>query len=169
AGLRPGASHRQRVWAGSALVALWTAVYLRYRRASREQTAREYSLFAEANWEAFSRHYNERVPTIEEEFDIWGAYHQHRHEMRYDLVAAAVRAHLPVGGRVVDIGCGSAMVADRIVDLDAHYAGLDFGGHHITFAAKKFRDVDSPLSASFARGDAESLPFADASADVVVM
>ena len=65
-----------------------------------------------ANWEAFTRHYNERVPTVEEEFQLWGAYHQHRHEMRYDLVGNAVRAHLPPGGVIVDSGCGSALVAE---------------------------------------------------------
>jgi len=33
-----------------------------------------------ATREAYKRHYNERVPTIEEEFEVWGRYHQHRHE-----------------------------------------------------------------------------------------
>ena len=37
--------------------------------------------------DAFARHYNECVPTLEEELDVWGEYHGHRHEMRYRLVA----------------------------------------------------------------------------------
>src|SRR5258708_378370 len=117
--LAPGASRRRRVLAGGALLSLWTTVYVRYRKGGRARTAEEYDLLRTANWEVFTRHYNERVPTIEEEFDIWGDYHQHRHEMRYDIVADAVRRHLPTGGALLDIGCGSAMVADRLVDRRA--------------------------------------------------
>ncbi len=166
---RPGASRLQRAGAIAALVAFWSAVYVRYRRAGKAQTRRERELLKNVSWEAFWRHYNERVPTIEEEFEIWGPYHQHRHEMRYDLVADAVRKHLPRGGSVLDVGCGSALVADRIRDIDASYVGFDFGGHHIEYAAKKYADItDRDLRTAFARGDAQMMPFADASVDVVV-
>lgn len=117
--------------------------------------------------EAFSRHYNESVPTVAEELDLWGEYHGHRHQMRYDLVAAAAREHLQDGGRLLDLGCGAALVADRLADLPVNYVGLDYGDHHITSAAER-HDVVSRLQASFVRGDAERLPFADASFDVVV-
>jgi ubiquinone/menaquinone biosynthesis C-methylase UbiE len=165
----PGRTRRQRASAAAGLVVLWSAVYGRYRRAGIAQTEHERELLRTANWEAFTRHYNERVPTIEEEFDIWGEYHQHRHEMRYDLVAAAVRRHLPPGGAVLDIGCGSALVADRITDIDADYLGLDFGGHHITYASKKYAGGGTALRTTFCRGDAEGLPFPGQSFDVVVM
>src|SRR3954468_12098481 len=123
--LRPRASRRQRVLAVGGLLAFWTAAYRSYRNGGRRRTVREYELLRTANWEAFTRHYNERVPTIEEELDLWGEYHAHRHEMRYDLVATAVREHLPEGGQVLDIGCGSCLVADRIADVPARYVGLD--------------------------------------------
>jgi ubiquinone/menaquinone biosynthesis C-methylase UbiE len=155
--------------AALALVGFWTAVYARYRRGGIEETAREYEMLGGANWEAFTRHYNERVPTIEEEFALWGEFHQHRHEMRYDLVAAAVRRHVPLGGSILDVGCGSALVADRLLDLDGSYVGMDFGGHHIVYAAKKLRDLDVPLRRVVVRGDGERLPFPDAAFDVVVM
>ncbi|MHB8466597.1 MAG: class I SAM-dependent methyltransferase [Acidimicrobiales bacterium] len=158
-----------RALSGAALIACWSAVYARYRRHGLESTAREWELLRTANWETFTRHYNEEVPTIEEEFDLWGAYHQHRHEMRYDLVADEVRRLLPPGGRVLDVGAGSALVADRLVDLDATYVGVDFGGHHVTYAANKYADHDGRLRVAFARAAAERLPFADASFDVVVM
>ena len=166
---RPSASLRQRGAAAAALLGLWSVVYARYRRQGFEETAREYELLRGANWEAFTRHYNERVPTIEEEFELWGEFHQHRHEMRYDLVAAEVRRHTPPGGSILDVGCGSALVADRVLDLDASYVGLDFGGHHVSYAAKKLADLDVPLRSVVARGDGERLPFPDASFDVVVM
>jgi SAM-dependent methyltransferase len=169
AALRPGASRLQRAGALGALLGFWSVVYARYRKGGKAQTRHERELLKGVSWEAFWRHYNERVPTIEEEFEMWGAYHQHRHEMRYDLVADEVRRYLPPGGRVLDVGCGSALVADRIRDMEATYVGFDFGGHHIEYAAKKYADItDRRLGAVFARGDAQKMPFADASADVVV-
>jgi ubiquinone/menaquinone biosynthesis C-methylase UbiE len=167
--VRPGATARQRGLAAAGLLGLWSYVYAQYRRRSKEQTAMEYERFQSISWEAFWRHYNESVPTIEEEFDLWGEYHQHRHEMRYDLLAEEVREHLPSGGRVLDVGCGSALVADRIRDLDGIYFGFDFGGHHIEYASKKYADItDRRIRAAFCRGDGERMPFADGSIDVVV-
>ena len=158
-----------RTAAFAALIGLWSAVYARYRRGGRIQTAREYDLLRTASMEAYSRHYNERVPTIEEEFDLWGEYHQHRHEMRYDLVADAVRDHLPEGGVVLDVGCGSALVADRIADLDATYVGVDYGGHHSEYASKRLADAGYRLRSVIGRCDGELLPFPDETFDLVVM
>lgn len=158
-----------RAAATAALVGSWAAVYARYRAGGRAQTAHEYDLLRTASLEAFSRHYNERVPTIEEEFDAWGEYHQHRHEMRYDLVADAVRKHLPGGGSVLDVGCGSALVADRIADLDATYVGVDYGGHHSAYAAKRLAESGERLRSAVGRCDGEFLPFPDECFDVVVM
>jgi ubiquinone/menaquinone biosynthesis C-methylase UbiE len=160
---------RRRGLAIGALVSLWASVYRRYRRDGQAQTQQELDHLRRATWEEYSRHYNERVPTVEEEFDIWGEYHQHRHEMRYDLVAAEVRRHLPDHGAVLDVGCGAGLVADRILDHPGHYVGVEFAHRNTEFAAKKFRDIDSTLRVSFARGDGEFLPFPDATFDVLVM
>jgi SAM-dependent methyltransferase len=168
-GMRRRTPKAVRAAAWAALGGLWTLSYQRYRRGGRDQTAREWDLLRTANWEAFTEHYNERVPTIEEEFDIWGEYHQRRHEMRYDLVADEVRRYLPSGGSVLDIGCGSALVADRLLDLDGHYVGVDFGGHHTLYASKKLSDADGRLRSSIGRCAAEALPFPSGSFDVVVM
>lgn len=169
AAARPGASRWERIGAVAGLLGTWSVIYARYRKGGKAQTHHERELLKGVSWEAFWRHYNERVPTIEEEFEMWGAYHQHRHEMRYDLVADEVRTYLPRGGTVLDVGCGSALVADRIRDMDATYVGFDFGGHHIEYAAKKYGDIlDRKLGAVFARGDAQKMPFADGTVDVVV-
>jgi ubiquinone/menaquinone biosynthesis C-methylase UbiE len=143
-------------------------IYARYRHYGKQSTQHEFELLRTATREAYRRHYNECVPTIEEEFEIWTRYHRHRHEMRYDLVALAARGLVPAGGTLLDLGCGSALVADRMTDVEAHYVGLDYGGHHITYAAKRFADADQPLSTAFVQGSAEQLPFRDASVDVVV-
>ena len=150
------------------LGAVWTANYARYRRNGQRRTAYEYELLGTATREAYARHYNERVPTIEEEFEVWGRYHQHRHEMRYDLVAKAADAALRDGDVLLDVGCGSALVADRLTHRAIHYVGLDYGGHHISYAAKKYREHSGALSADFVNGTAEDLPLRDNSVDVVV-
>jgi ubiquinone/menaquinone biosynthesis C-methylase UbiE len=167
--LLPRTRPRTRVLAGGALVGLWSAVYRRYWRRSRAQTALEFELLKTVDWDVFSRHYNERVPTIKEEFELWGSFHQHRHEMRYDLVADQVRAHVPNGGLILDVGCGAALVAERIRDVDATYVGLDFPAHHIKFAADEFRGRQMRLRTEWVRGDGERLPFRDATVDVLVM
>jgi len=163
---RPGTRLRRAARAG--LVTLWSVVYFRYRKEGRRQTELEWQRLRTAHDEAFALHYNWRVPTIEEEFDLWGPYHQHRHEMRYDLVAAEVRRHARPGDVILDVGCGSVLVADRIPDLDAFYVGVDFGGHHIEYAAKKLAATRSRLRHALARGDAERLPLTDGSVDIVV-
>jgi ubiquinone/menaquinone biosynthesis C-methylase UbiE len=172
ASVRPRARRRTRLASAASLAALWTVVHRRYRDAGRRQARAELDLLRAASWEAYTRHYNENVPTVEEEFDIWGKYHQHRHEMRYDLVAAAVREHLPLGGIVVDIGCGSALVADRIAELQAEYVGLEFGAHQLGVAAEKSSTTSSrpsTLHRDLARGDAAALPLRDGQVDLVVM
>jgi ubiquinone/menaquinone biosynthesis C-methylase UbiE len=156
-----------------ALVGVWSLTYTRYRRRGLAETDHEWELLRTATPEVFSRHYNECVPTVEEELDMWSDYHGHRHEMRYELVGKAARRHLPDGGVLLDVGCGSALAADQLVGVAAHYVGLDFGGHHIESAAKRHRDSGvldegGPLLTSFVRGDGERLPLADASVDVVV-
>jgi 2-polyprenyl-3-methyl-5-hydroxy-6-metoxy-1,4-benzoquinol methylase len=168
--VRPRASAGQRLLTGTALLGVWSWSYSRYRRRSKAITAREYELMRTATMEAFSRHYNECVPTLEEELDIWGEYHAHRHEMRYQLVADMVRAHVPAGGAVLDVGCGAALVADLRADLPLVYTGLDYGGHHIEFAAEKLRTgPPTTIRRRFVRGDGEHLPFTDRQFDVVVM
>ncbi len=164
----PWSSWAARALALALLLALWTYVYARYRSTARRVTANERELLRTANSETYSRHYNEQVPTIEEEFDIWGEYHQHRHEMRYDKLAAETDRACPDDGVVLDLGCGSALVADRIGARSATYVGVDYGSHHIAYAKTKHDAEPKALRTQFARADAEQLPFSDAAFDVVV-
>ncbi len=164
----PHVGRRPKLLIGAGLLATWAVTYREYRRRGIAATREEWERLRTATPTVFARHYNECVPTVEEELDTWSDYHGHRHEMRYRLVGDAARANLPDGGVLLDIGCGSALVADQLLDRAARYVGVDFGGHHIESAAKRHRDREGPLRTSFVRGDGERLPLADASVDVVV-
>ena len=160
---------RLRFPALTALLGFWAWVWALYRRTGRRETAHELEKMRTVDALSFRRHYDEQVPTVEEEFALWGAYHQHRHEMRYDLVAREVRRVLPAGGRVLDVGCGSALVADLLADLPGTYVGSDLAHHHLVFAAGKDRPAGTPLRRHVLAATAEDLPFPDAAFDVVVM
>jgi ubiquinone/menaquinone biosynthesis C-methylase UbiE len=158
-----------RLSAAVLLGAQWLREYVRYRRAGLRRTRREYESLRTIRPEAYARHYNERVPTVEEELELWGLYHRHRHEMRYDIVAESLRTYLPPGGRVLDVGCGSMNVADRVRDLEAHYIGLDFGAPLIAYAVRKYASSPGSLRVGFSRSDAAALPIQPSTIDVVVM
>ena len=82
-----------------------------------------------------------------------------------------MRRHLPVpavAATVLDVGCGSGLVAARLADLPLRYVGVDIPSRALVAAAAA-RPATDPLSATWARGTAEQLPLADASVDVVVL
>lgn len=167
--LRRRASGVERTAATLGLLAIWSWIYRLYRADGKKRTEIEWHLLRTSTPEAFSRHYNECVPTVEEELDMWGDYHGHRHQMRYRLVGEKVRELLPPGGAILDVGCGAALVAEEVADLDGTYVGIEYGGHQLDFAAAKRVSWEGKLRLTFVRGDAEHLPFIDRSFDLVVM
>jgi len=161
---------RIRVASAALLAGVWSAVYRLYRRGGLAQTAYERTLYAATTREAMNRHYNLRVPTLEEELEEWGPYHAHRHAMRYRLVGDTAHEHLREDGLVVDVGCGAALVAEHLTDVAATYVGLDLGDHHTRHAAKRLADrPPDSLHAVVGRSDAEALPLRSGCADVVVI
>ena len=153
----------------AAILGYWTVVYAGYRRQALAETAEERRKMRTITPVAYRRHYEERVPTVEEELASWPRYHQRRHEMRYRLVEREVRRHIEPPARILDLGCGSALPATMLADLPGLYVGLDLGGHHVHFAAGNLERLRGPLAGALTRGDVETLPFADATFDVVIM
>lgn len=66
--------------------------------------------------------------------------------------------------RVLDVGCGTGFATERLIEESNHVHGLDQSVHQMEKAWAKLGKHD-PVS--FARGDAENLPYATDSFDVV--
>jgi SAM-dependent methyltransferase len=75
---------------------------------------------------------------------------------------AGVRA----GQRVLDVGCGTGVVAVTAARRDAHVTGLDLTPQLLEQARENGRIAG--VTVEWREGDAESLPFADTAFDVVL-
>ncbi len=76
------------------------------------------------------------------------------------------RAGIARGDRVLDVGCGTGVVALTAARLGAVVTGLDLTPQLIERARENASLMR--LEATFVQGDVEELPFADATFDVVV-
>jgi ubiquinone/menaquinone biosynthesis C-methylase UbiE len=101
-------------------------------------------------------------------FDVWSGFYDLPLVQRLtyrpvqDAVVAALRDLRPQ--RVIDVGCGTGLLASRLSrELDgATLAGCDFSHGMLVHA----RGHGAPVS--WVQGDAQRLPFRDASADAIV-
>jgi len=75
-------------------------------------------------------------------------------------------ARVRAGDRVLDVGCGTGVVSITAARLGAHATGLDLTPELLQRARENARI--SEVSVEFHEGDAEALPFADSSFDVVL-
>lgn len=83
-----------------------------------------------------------------------------------DMHDSLVEALAPVAGETfLDVGCGTGAVAERAARRGARVTGCDIAAGLVETAARKARDLG--LAIEYGIGDAEQLPFADASFDVV--
>ncbi len=74
--------------------------------------------------------------------------------------------------RVLDVGCGTGVMAPFVLTKGAHYHGLDLSESMIAQAAERCgpNDAEAPAepTAVFSVGDVEDLPYADEHFDVVM-
>jgi len=89
----------------------------------------------------------------------------------YDGFAGATRLFVPAlvqaagaayGQRVLDVACGTGLAAQAAAEAGAQVTAVDFSSAMLAIA----RSLDSNIA--FEVGDAEQLPFADASFDAVI-
>src|SRR5689334_24778163 len=89
----------------------------------------------------------------------------------YDGFAGATRLFVPAlvqaagtkpGVRLLDIACGTGIAARAAAEAGARVTGLDFSAAMLASARRLNPNLE------FQAGDAEALPFADASFDAVI-
>ncbi|MBL8057224.1 MAG: class I SAM-dependent methyltransferase [Anaerolineales bacterium] len=73
---------------------------------------------------------------------------------------------IPPGSRLLDVGCGAGQIAIPAAQAGVHVTGLDIASNWIAHARQ--RAAAEGVAVQFDEGDAEQLPYPDASFDVVV-
>lgn len=93
--------------------------------------------------------------------DFAGWYERHRgrgyHQMIDDLEVDLVERY-GTGARVLEVGCGTGLILDRVAQFAAYAAGLDLSSGMLSRAVERGLDV--------LQGSATALPYADDSFDV---
>jgi SAM-dependent methyltransferase len=70
------------------------------------------------------------------------------------------------GTRMLDVGCGAGQIAIPAARAGVRVTGIDLAANLVAQARERARDEGLPVA--FEQGDAEALPYADASFDLVV-
>ncbi len=78
---------------------------------------------------------------------------------------SAVGFEKTCGSRVLEIGCGCGSEAERFARAGADYTAVDLTNAAVSITRRRFQLAN--LEGRFVQGDAESLPFADGSFDLV--
>jgi SAM-dependent methyltransferase len=109
--------------------------------------SRAFHDFEHAGWQRAADHYG----------DAFGALTK---QTAPDLLDAV---HATRGARLLDVATGPGFIAQAAADRGADVVGLDFSSAMVTEARRRHPAL------SFREGDAQALPFDDASFDAVVM
>jgi SAM-dependent methyltransferase len=99
---------------------------------------------------------------------IWalGDYHRFAKELFWELGPVLVEASgISRGDRVLDVAAGTGNVALRAAELGAEVVALDITPESLAAGRREAESLD--LSLEWVEGDAQELPFEDASFDVV--
>lgn len=108
-------------------------------------------------------------PAVARQYDGWARVYDRFWDRYVDKTLSVVldRAVVDPGERVLDLACGTGELERRLVDSvpEVEGVGVDVAPSMIEQARTKLRDAPA---VSFVWGDAHTLPFDDASFDVVV-
>lgn len=89
---------------------------------------------------------------------------EHRYRVHPKLLSSVGFEHTR-GLRVLEIGCGCGSEAERFARSGAHYTAVDLTNAAVTLTQRRFQLAG--LQGTFMQADAENLPFADGSFDLV--
>jgi SAM-dependent methyltransferase len=111
--------------------------------------------------------------SLQSDYDIW-------HQRIYDADPSHEDASSPwyalvreyIGGiaglRILEVACGRGGFVRELARAGAHVTGCDFSPAALRATSTKLAALDSQGSASLIQGDAQNLPFADNSFDLLV-
>ncbi|PYX30493.1 MAG: hypothetical protein DMG80_12205 [Acidobacteria bacterium] len=97
-----------------------------------------------------------------------GAFYRSLDEHRYRVhprLLGAIGFEKTRGLRVLEIGCGCGSEAERFARAGASYTAVDLTNAAVSITQRRFQL--EALKGNFTQGDAENLPFADGSFDLV--
>ena len=111
--------------------------------------------------------------TLQSDYDAW-------HRRIFDADPSHADASSPwyqlvseyIGGiaglRVLEVACGRGGFVRQLANAGAHVIGCDFSSAALRTASTKLRATEERPEATLIQGDAQNLPFADNSFDLVV-
>jgi ubiquinone/menaquinone biosynthesis C-methylase UbiE len=126
-----------------------------------------------------SRVYNarprQRVPGVEglEDEDVAAAFNRVAGWPQFRLLRAYVArraARLAHAGDGIDLGCGPGHLVVQLARAapGVHWTGIDLSEEMLTLAAARASDAGLAARVAFKQGNAQAVPFPDASLDAVV-
>jgi SAM-dependent methyltransferase len=159
AGRRP----RTAAALGAAAAAGFARTYAVSRRAGRAQLEEHLIRLRRLRPDVLTRFYIECVGSMEGELELWPRYDQRKHEIRYRAVTREVLRRVRRGDTVVDVGCASGLVLDRVDEaVPIRRVGFDLARYGVHERSTR---PDAPL---LAQAVVEAIPLRDSMADVVV-
>jgi ubiquinone/menaquinone biosynthesis C-methylase UbiE len=96
--------------------------------------------------------------------EFYRSLDEHRYKVHRQLLSA-VGFEKTRGLRVLEIGCGCGSEGERFARAGARYTAVDLTNAAVSLTQLRFQLAK--LEGSFVQGDAENLPFADSSFDLV--
>jgi len=111
--------------------------------------------------------------SLRSDYDVWhqqvfesNPEHEDASSPWYQLVREQIGR--VTGLRILEVACGRGGFVRELARAGAHVTGCDFSFSALQVADRKLYEAGGRKSARVVQGDAQSLPFADASFDVVV-